>query len=276
MTDQSTSLHQDNDPFDQQNYTSTITVEGLPYPIEPMELLGFQSPMSDNVLQVLTERLGANLNRLERSLFDQIIAEARRARAGEVQSRSRALFMHMQQQKMQQAKPAEEALNANSRLTAPQRELVKKSALWIRTMTIAEVKEVGIDNVYLRDPVISDADIDKSSLFARIRQGLKPLPNKPPTAFGQPWYDVIENDGEFLVKVDIPSSLCACGPGHASGQTITINQCSWPVIEVVAVRREYVVSWSGTNRSFKLFKSDEILRNQGGTETGWILKAISP
>ena len=41
-------------------------------------------------------------------------------------------------------------------------------------------------------PLIELEDVIKSALFARIREGKRPLPFPPPTRHGLPWHDLVE------------------------------------------------------------------------------------
>jgi hypothetical protein len=58
----------------------------------------------------------------------------------------------------------------------------------------------------------------RSALFARLLKGISPLPFPPPTNFGFPWYEVVEESGPFSVKA------------RPSGGDIVINQCRWRVV----------------------------------------------
>lgn len=58
----------------------------------------------------------------------------------------------------------------------------------------------------------------RSALFARLLSGKAPLPCPPPTNFGFPWYEVVEDERPFLVKV------------NPSGGDLAINQCRWSVV----------------------------------------------
>lgn len=59
----------------------------------------------------------------------------------------------------------------------------------------------------------------RSALFARLLNGRVPLPSPPPTIFGFPWYEIVEETGPFLVRV------------NPSGEDLVINQCRWSVVE---------------------------------------------
>ncbi len=59
----------------------------------------------------------------------------------------------------------------------------------------------------------------RSALFARLLSGRVPLPSPPPTIFGFPWYEIVEEMGPFLVQF------------HPSGGDLVITQCRWSVVE---------------------------------------------
>ena len=71
--------------------------------------------------------------------------------------------------------------------------------LWIKTANEASEKlfqRTGFKNSYHKDTWIpSQADMTKSRLFWRIRSGLQPLPEAPPTAYSCSWYELIEIPG---------------------------------------------------------------------------------
>lgn len=59
----------------------------------------------------------------------------------------------------------------------------------------------------------------RSALFARLLSGRVPLPSPPPTIFGFPWYEIVEETGPFPVKA------------NPSAGDLVINQCRWSVVE---------------------------------------------
>jgi hypothetical protein len=61
--------------------------------------------------------------------------------------------------------------------------------LWIRTARTAG--GAGYDDHWLP----GFPDLTKSSLFERIRRGVKPLPEPPPSVMSYPWYAVVEDPG---------------------------------------------------------------------------------
>ncbi len=57
-------------------------------------------------------------------------------------------------------------------------------------------------------------DVLKSSLFARIREGKRPLPFPPPTRQGSPWHDLIE---KTEARYHIDAEVLRGEDGHAVG-----------------------------------------------------------
>jgi hypothetical protein len=97
-------------------------------------------------------------------------------------------------------------------------------------------------------PVISLEDVLKSSLFARIREGKRPLPFPPPTRNGLPWHDIIEGPAEsHAVNAELI--------GDENGKTIgaIIEGCAdWLIIGKIGGGNEYVVQYRGKGPQFLL------------------------
>ncbi|HEY2346231.1 MAG TPA: hypothetical protein VGH80_10150 [Xanthomonadaceae bacterium] len=64
--------------------------------------------------------------------------------------------------------------------------LVMQTVQWVKTVN--DSRPAGAPPSYP-----TQADIDSSALFKRIRQGLAPMPWAPPTRHGQPAYELIEH-----------------------------------------------------------------------------------
>jgi hypothetical protein len=91
-------------------------------------------------------------------------------------------------------------------------------------------------------------DVLKSSLFARIREGKRPLPFPPPTRNGLPWHDLIEGSSEAHV---VHAELI----DDESNETISaiIEGCAdWQIINEVGKGSEYVVQYRGKGPLFLL------------------------
>jgi hypothetical protein len=97
-------------------------------------------------------------------------------------------------------------------------------------------------------PVIGLEDVLKSSLFARIREGKRPLPFPPPTRNSLPWHDLIEGPPESHV---VNAELVDDGNNETIGAIIE-GCADWHVIEEVNKGSEYVVQYRGKGPLFKL------------------------
>jgi hypothetical protein len=97
-------------------------------------------------------------------------------------------------------------------------------------------------------PLVELEDVLKSALFARIRQGKRPLPFPPPTRDGLPWHELLES-GDDSHHVD--AEIVRDGHGQALGAVIA--GCShWNVVEEVDKDREYIVQHRGKGPLFRL------------------------
>lgn len=84
-------------------------------------------------------------------------------------------------------------------------QIVLDSAEWLRTLWEVGYMGAGTLPVPARThfPQIEVEDVLKSALFARIRQGKRPLPFPPPTRWGDPWHEVVESDEAQSVEAEI-------------------------------------------------------------------------
>ena len=97
-------------------------------------------------------------------------------------------------------------------------------------------------------PVIGLEDVLKSSLFARIREGKRPLPFPPPTRNGLPWHDLIEGAEESHV---VNAELVSDGSGETIGAIIE-GCADWLVVKEISKGSEYVVQHRGKGPLFQL------------------------
>ena len=96
-------------------------------------------------------------------------------------------------------------------------------------------------------PVIGLEDVLKSSLFARIREGKRPLPFPPPTRNGLPWHDLIEGPTESHV---VHSELVNDESGEAIG--MIVEGCAdWRIIEKSG-ENEFIIQYRGKGPLFRL------------------------
>ncbi len=97
-------------------------------------------------------------------------------------------------------------------------------------------------------PLVELEDVLKSALFARIRQGKRPLPFPPPTRNGLPWHELLESEDDSHA---IDAEIVRDGHGQALGAIIA-GCSSWNVLEEVVKDREYLVQHRGKGPLFRL------------------------
>ena len=97
-------------------------------------------------------------------------------------------------------------------------------------------------------PLIGLEDVMKSSLFARIREGKRPLPFPPPTRRGLPWHDLVEGAAEsHPVEAEI------IGDEQNGAIRAIIEGCAdWQVIEEAVRGSEFIVQHRGKGPLFRL------------------------
>lgn len=102
-------------------------------------------------------------------------------------------------------------------------------------------------------PLVELEDVLKSALFARIRQGKRPLPFAPPTRNGLPWHDLMENrDKTHTVRAEIVRET-----QHQAIGAIIEGCANWNIIEEIEPTLEYIVQHHGKGSFFKLrFEQD--------------------
>ena len=97
-------------------------------------------------------------------------------------------------------------------------------------------------------PLIGLEDVIKSSLFARIRCGKRPLPFPPPTRKGLPWHDLVEG---ALEAHGVDAEIVTDDHGVATG--VIVEGCvDWLIVKEVAKDREYVIQHRGKGPLFRL------------------------
>ncbi len=97
-------------------------------------------------------------------------------------------------------------------------------------------------------PLVGLEDVLKSSLFARIRCGKRPLPFPPPTRNGLPWHDLLEGEAEAHA---VDAEIVADEQGEATG-AIVEGCAEWQIVEEIAGDREYIVQHRGKGPLFRL------------------------
>ena len=81
----------------------------------------------------------------------------------------------------------------------------------------------------LTDPQLL-ADIDHSDLLPRLLAGYEPLPIPPPTSYGYPWWELVENG------VGVSHDVWEVGPD------LVIDQYPWRILERVS-DGEFIVTY---------------------------------
>lgn len=72
----------------------------------------------------------------------------------------------------------------------------------------------------------------KSALFARLLTGKLPLLFPPPTSFGQPWYEIVEEAGPFDILLGGTLAVTDSHAAHGDPflEHLIINGCPWGVV----------------------------------------------
>lgn len=103
-------------------------------------------------------------------------------------------------------------------------------------------------------PLIELEDVLKSALFARIREGKRPLPFPPPTRNGLPWHDLVEGvDASHAVEAEVIRD--------DQGRAISaiIEACpDWHVVEEVSKAQDYIVQHRNKGPLFRLQLNNEV------------------
>lgn len=97
-------------------------------------------------------------------------------------------------------------------------------------------------------PTVELEDVLKSALFARIRQGKRPLPFPPPTRQGSPWHEIVESRGETHT---VDAEIIRDEQGRALAARI--EACAdWRIVEEIVGEREYIVQHQGKGPRYHL------------------------
>lgn len=140
--------------------------------------------------------------------------------------------------------------NDRSAFDAQLAQVVLDAAEWLKTLWDVGYMGAGSFPAQPRTtfPVIDLEDVLKSSLFARIREGKRPLPFPPPTRNGLPWHDLVEGPPEsYAVRAELV--------GDENGGTIgaIVEGCAdWLIVEEIGKGKEYVIQYRGKGPLFRL------------------------
>ena len=135
-------------------------------------------------------------------------------------------------------------------LDIPLAQLALDAAEWLKTLW--DVGYMGAGSFPSKPrtafPLIGLEDVLKSSLFARIRCGKRPLPFPPPTRKGLPWHDLVEGAVEAH---GVDAEIVNDDHGVATG--VIVEGCvEWLIVKEVAKDREYVIQHRGKGPLFRL------------------------
>lgn len=124
------------------------------------------------------------------------------------------------------------------------------AAEWLKTLW--NVGYMGAGNFPAQPrsafPTVELEDVLKSALFARIRQGKRPLPFPPPTRDGSPWHELVENSVEVHT---VAAEIIRDEQGVALGASI--EACAdWRIVEEIAGGSEYLVQHQGKGPLYRL------------------------
>ena len=142
------------------------------------------------------------------------------------------------------------ASKSNSELESQLAQVALDAAEWLKTLWNVGYMGAGSFPSQPRSafPLIELEDILKSALFARIREGKRPLPFPPPTRNGSPWHDLIERRDETH---HVQAEIVRDENGAILG--VIIEGCAdWQVIEKVTTDHEYIVQHRGQGPLFRL------------------------
>jgi hypothetical protein len=97
-------------------------------------------------------------------------------------------------------------------------------------------------------PSVELEDVLKSALFARIRQGKRPLPFPPPTQHGSPWHELVDNNDRVHT---VDAEIIRDEQGLALGARI--EACGdWRIVEAITGDSEYLVQHQGKGPLYRL------------------------
>ncbi|MDR0440416.1 MAG: hypothetical protein LBI59_05445 [Candidatus Accumulibacter sp.] len=161
------------------------------------------------------------------------------------------LFRECMRARMREAELLEERNGKNASTSDAQwAQVALDTAEWLKTLW--DVGYMGADNFpsppRTAFPVVSLEDVLKSSLFARIREGKRPLPFPPPTRKGLPWHDLVEGPPEAHV---VNAEMIVDENGATIGAIIE-GCADWRIAEEIGKGSEYVLQHHGKGPLFRL------------------------
>ena len=192
-----------------------------------------QTPLDADQLMNFAERI-ERLPEADRQWVDRLFQECLRARMNEA-----ALL----------APPPGDG-GEGGEFAAQLAQVALDAADWLRTLWDVGYMGAGSFPSAPRSafPQVDLEDVHKSALFARIRDGKRPLPFPPPTRNGLPWHDLVDSQGEAhavdaqIVRDDAGRSIAAIIAGCAD----------WGIVDEVLIDREYLVQPRAKGPLFRL------------------------
>jgi len=177
-------------------------------------------------------------------------------------------------------------------LSLLEKTLIVQTVTWVKTVN--DAKPAGAPPSY---PKL--ADIDSSSLFRRIRQGLQPMPWAPPTQRGYPAYELIENarsrqrivlDGAVTGadSIWLDGAKWHRRASESDGRTHYLSFGRWPLTYKLSAQD--VPRWQSLPADLdegsghdvlrfpdgRLVSKDMVRRTRDDVVTQWWLQCISP
>jgi hypothetical protein len=97
-------------------------------------------------------------------------------------------------------------------------------------------------------PLVGLEDVLKSALFARIRQGKRPLPFPPPTRHGLPWHDLLDGQDETHA---VSAEIVRDSQRQAIGAIV--DGCThWNIVEESEGGQQYIIQHHNKGPFFRL------------------------
>ncbi|MBK1680296.1 hypothetical protein [Rhodocyclus tenuis] len=197
-------------------------------------------PLDAEVLMEFSERIAA-LPPAEAGWVGRLFDECLRARLHEAE----LLAASADESDEEQGLPAE-----HGALSEDLAQVALDTAEWLKTLWQVGYMGAGSFPSAPRSafPTVELEDVLMSSLFARIRQGKRPLPFPPPTRNGSPWHELLEGESEAYV---VDAEIVADADGKAL--VATIDACSdWRVVEELQPGSAYLLQHQGKGPLFRL------------------------
>ena len=189
-----------------------------------------QTPLDADQLMNFAERI-ERLPEADREWVDRLFRECLRARMNEADLLS--------------APPGD-----GGDLAAQMEQVALDAADWLRTLWDVGYMGAGSFPSPPRSafPQVDLEDVHKSALFARIRDGKRPLPFPPPTRNGLPWHDLVDSQGEAH---EVAAQIVRDDSGRPIAAIIAAC-ADWGIVEEVLADHEYLVQHRAKGPLFRL------------------------